>query len=161
MVITKIDCKPGSGPIVPDYCEILVDRRMVHQQTMGKVLDEMDGLTENAEVEIVVDEVTCYTGENIKNRQFFPGWLTDPDHWLVKKGRNALEIGLGKKPKIIGWEFSTDGVATAGQLDIPTIGFGPGNPALAHQPNEHISITDVTKAARGFNKLAESLTSVK
>lgn len=58
----------------------------------------------------------------------------------------------------MGWRFSTDGVATAGELGIPTVGFGPGDPSLAHQPNEHIALGDVAAAARGYCALAHRLT---
>jgi putative selenium metabolism hydrolase len=158
MVVTTIDCRPGVGPIVPDYCEIQVDRRQVPQETLEGVLNEMRELAEGAEVELLVDEVNCYTGRSLKVSQYFPGWITDPHHWLVTEGQRALAVGLGDDPDIVGWRFSTNGVATAGELEIPTIGFGPGDPALAHQPDEHISITDVSRAARGFCTLTSELT---
>jgi acetylornithine deacetylase/succinyl-diaminopimelate desuccinylase-like protein len=93
----------------------------------------------------------------MKADQYFPGWIMARDHWIVKESLNALTYGLEKKPEIIGWRFSTDGIATAGQMNIPTIGFGPGNPNLAHQPNEHISLEDVLSAANGYCALAYSL----
>jgi acetylornithine deacetylase/succinyl-diaminopimelate desuccinylase-like protein len=69
----------------------------------------------------------------------------------------ALEEGLRRRPEIIGWRFSTDGIATAGELRIPTIGFGPGDPSLAHQPDEHVALADVEMAARGYCALAHRL----
>ena len=158
MVVTTIDCRPGVGPIVPDYCEIQVDRRQVPQETLEGMLNEMRELAEGAEVELLVDEIKCYTGRSLKVSQYFPGWITDPHHWLVMDGQKALALGLGDDPDIVGWRFSTDGVATAGELGIPTIGFGPGDPTLAHQPDEYVSITDILRAARGFCSLTSELT---
>jgi acetylornithine deacetylase/succinyl-diaminopimelate desuccinylase-like protein len=66
---------------------------------------------------------------------------------------------MGKRPDVIGWRFSTDGIATAGQLGIPTVGFGPGDPTLAHQPNEHIRLDDVMAAAKGYCALSHRLAS--
>lgn len=157
MAVTAITCKPGAGPIVPDYCEIQVDRRLVPQETLDGVFSEMKGYAPGAEVELLVDELRCYTGFETRVEQYFPGWITDRDHWSVIESLEALERGLGERPEIIGWRFSTDGVATAGDLGIPTIGFGPGDPALAHQPNEHIALADVASAARGYCALAYRL----
>jgi len=159
MAVTSIACKPGAGPIVPDYCEIQVDRRLVPQETLEGVLSEMRRLVTGAAVELLVDELRCYTGYKTEVEQYFPGWITDRDHWSVVESLDALAWGLRGMPEIIGWRFSTDGVATAGDLGIPTIGFGPGDPALAHQPNEHIALADVASAARGYCALAHKLTS--
>jgi len=160
MTVTNITCKPGAGPIVPDTCEILVDRRLVPQETLDGVTEEMKSLASGAEVELVEDELTCYTGYNAKAEQYFPGWIIDRGNWAVQEGVSALEKALGARPEIIGWRFSTDGVATAGALGIPTIGFGPGDPALAHQPNEHVRLSDVISAARGYCALAYKLTAI-
>ncbi len=86
-----------------------------------------------------------------------PGWIIEEDHWAVQESLKALTDGMNGKPDIIGWRFSTDGIATAGQLGIPTIGFGPGDPSLAHQPNEYIRLDDVKAAAKGYCALAHRL----
>ncbi|MCW3979536.1 MAG: M20/M25/M40 family metallo-hydrolase, partial [Candidatus Bathyarchaeota archaeon] len=157
MAVTTIACRPGAGPIVPDYCEIQVDRRLVPQETLEGVLGEMRGLAAGAEVELLDDRMRCYTGYEEEVSQYFQGWVTERDHWSVKEGLDALEEGLGRRPEIIGWRFSTDGIATAGELGIPTIGFGPGDPSLAHQPDEHVALADVETAARGYCALAYRL----
>lgn len=159
MAVTGITCSPGSGPIVPDLCEILVDRRLVPQESLSGVLGELRALAQGAEVELVEDELTCYTGYRTKAEQYFPGWITDREHWAVEEGLRALGEALGGRPEVVGWRFSTDGVTTAGALGIPTIGFGPGDPALAHQPDEHVALSDVAAAARGYCALAYRLTS--
>jgi len=158
MAVTAIACSPGAGPIIPDLCEILVDRRLVPQETLNGVLKELRALAAGAEVKLVEDELSCYTGYHAKAEQYFPGWITDQEHRAVEESLRALEEALGKRPGVIGWRFSTDGVATAGALGIPTIGFGPGDPALAHQPDEHLALSDVVAAACGYCLLAYRLT---
>ncbi|MCB0010176.1 MAG: YgeY family selenium metabolism-linked hydrolase, partial [Anaerolineales bacterium] len=44
------------------------------------------------------------------------------------------------------WDFSTNGNYWAGKLDIPCIGFGPGNEIYAHAVNEHVPLQDVVDA---------------
>jgi putative selenium metabolism hydrolase len=157
MAVTTLRCLPGAGPIVPDHCEIEVDRRLVPQETLEGVLDEMRGLAPGAEVELLVDRLDCYTGYSTEADQYFPGWIIEEEHWAVQDSLEALKDGMSKAPEIIGWRFSTDGIATAGQLGIPTIGFGPGDPKLAHQPNEYISLDDVMASAKGYCALAYRL----
>jgi putative selenium metabolism hydrolase len=158
MAVTTITCSPGTGPIIPDRCEVQVDRRLVPQETLDGVLAEMRELAQGAEVELIEDELVCYTGYRKRVKQYFPSWITDRNHWTVQESLAALEEGMGKKPEIIGWRFSTDGVATAGTLGIPTVGFGPGDPSFAHQPNEHVALADVANAARGYCALTYKLT---
>jgi putative selenium metabolism hydrolase len=157
MAVTTLRCLPGAGPIVPDHCEIEVDRRLVPQETLEGVIKEMQSLAPGAQVELLVDELECYTGYTTKADQYFPGWIIEEDHWAVKESLEALTGGMGKEPDIIGWRFSTDGIATAGQLGIPTVGFGPGDPSLAHQPDEHISLDDVMAAVKGYCALTYRL----
>lgn len=157
LAVTGIRSRP-EGPVVPDLCEILVDRRLIPQEGLEEVLRGLRELAPEAEVELMVDEITCYTGLRRSVQQYFPGWLTRPDSGLVALCLEALEASLGYRPETSVWRFSTDGVATAGTLGIPTVGFGPGDPTLAHRPDERISITDVKAAARGFCALSSTLT---
>jgi putative selenium metabolism hydrolase len=157
IAVTEIRCQPGGGPIIPDLCEVFVDRRTIPGETLGGITEELRKVAVGAEVELVTDEFTCYTGVKARLPQYFAGWLTDRRHWLVRKSLKALGGVLGGEPGVIGWRFSTDGVATSGELGIPTVGFGSGDPALAHQPNEHVAVADVKAAARGFHALAEEL----
>ncbi|MFB0558739.1 MAG: M20/M25/M40 family metallo-hydrolase, partial [Candidatus Bathyarchaeia archaeon] len=159
MAVTSIACRPGAGPIVPDYCEIQVDRRLVPQENLDGVLEEMRELAKGGEVGLLADGLKCYTGYEEKVDQYFQGWITDREHWVVQESLKALEEVTGIRPDLIGWRFSTDGVATAGDLGIPTIGYGPGDPSLAHQPDEYIPIVDVEAAAKGYCALTYRLTS--
>ncbi len=158
MTVTEIRCTPGGGPIVPDLCDIIVDRRTIPGETLEGITEEIKRIAQGAEVELVADEFTTYTGYKANANQFFASWMTERDHWLVKESLGALKVALRDEPNVIGWRFSTNGVATAGDLGIPTVGFGPGDPALAHQPNEHITLADVMNAAKGFSALALRLT---
>lgn len=157
VAITDIRCSPGSGPIIPDLCIIRVDRRLIPSESPERVLEEVKALAQGLEAQLVEEEILCYTGYRVMVRHYFPGWITSEEHWLVKESLKTLEETLGRRPQITTWRFSTDGVATAGELGIPTVGFGPGDPSLAHQPNEHIALRDVERAALAYSVLAKRL----
>ena len=52
------------------------------------------------------------------------------------------------------WEFSTDGVYTAGVAGIPTVGFGPGEERYAHTVEEQVRLTDLAAAAAAYAAMA-------
>jgi acetylornithine deacetylase/succinyl-diaminopimelate desuccinylase-like protein len=155
--VTEISCEPGGGPIIPDKCAIVVDRRMIPSETLEGIMEDLKKIAKDGRVDLLVDEINCYTGYKTKVDQYFPGWIMDQSHWTVRKGVEAIETVLGERPDIIGWRFSTNGVATAGELGIPTIGFGPGDPSLAHQSNENINLKDVILSAECYSTLIEHI----
>jgi acetylornithine deacetylase/succinyl-diaminopimelate desuccinylase-like protein len=56
-----------------------------------------------------------------------------------------------EKPASSGvWSFSTNGVATAGHFDIPTIGFAPGKEELSHSSREELVLEDLWQATEFY-----------
>ena len=89
----------------------------------------------------------------------FPPWALPIDHPLLQAAAQSLRKTFGHRPEITRWAFSTDGVYTMGQANIPTIGFGPGLPENAHAPNEHVRLDKIHVAARAYAQLAVDLLS--
>lgn len=140
----------GQGPVIPDRCLALLDRRVVPGETEASVLADYQGI--GAEVAIEEVDLRFYTGEAVRTKLFFPAWYMDPDHHWV---RLAWE-SLGGPPFRI-WRFSTDGVESCGRRGIPTLGFGPGDERLAHQVDERVSVADLQRAAASYAKLLRTL----
>jgi acetylornithine deacetylase/succinyl-diaminopimelate desuccinylase-like protein len=65
-----------------------------------------------------------------------------------------VEDALGFVPHVGKWDFSTDGVYTAGVAGIPTIGFGPGEERYAHTVDDQIRLKDIESAAKVYAELA-------
>jgi len=142
----------GGGPVVPDRCVALLDRRIVRGETEKSVLADYQGIGAEATLEEV--ELRFYTGETARAKLFFPAWCLDPEHpWLVR----AWEA-LGSPPLRV-WRFSTDGVESCGRRGIPTVGFGPGDERLAHRPDERLSVEDLRRAASAYARLLRHILS--
>ena len=78
--------------------------------------------------------------------QFAPG-RTDPAHPLVTSIAAAHERVTGRAPAIYGGPYGSDLRLLVG-AGIPTLQYGPGDSAVAHAPNEWVSIDDVLTCTR-------------
>ncbi|HHE47483.1 MAG TPA: M20/M25/M40 family metallo-hydrolase [Candidatus Acetothermia bacterium] len=143
---------PTSGPIVPDRCTVLLDRRLVRGERPDSVLSLYKELDLGVRVEIAREELRAYTGEELEVEEFFPAWLMEPQDPWVRKARAAL----GNVPLKV-WRFSTDGVESCGRRGIPTVGYGPGDERLAHQPDECLPLADLEAAVAGYHRLIVEL----
>lgn len=159
--ITQIQSSAPSRNAVPDRCWFYVDRRLTLGESEERSLAEIQSVIMregvSATVEITEYEEVSYTGYRARMRQVFPPWALPADHPLIRRTIKSLTKTLGRRPAITSWDFSTDGVYTMGQAQIPTIGFGPGRPEDAHSPNEHVRLTDVHLAAQAYAQLAVDL----
>ena len=138
------------GPVVPDRCVVEIDRRIVVGETRDSVLAAYKGL--ELEAAIAREELRSYTGETFTVEHFYPAWYFDPGEGFVQWAWHALD-----HPPFRVWRFSTDGVVSAGIYELPTLGYGPGDEALAHQPDERVSVGDIARAAEGYKRLIKRM----
>ena len=107
-------------------------------------------------VRIREDKLKFWTGAEVIAHEFFPAWL-NTNHRLVEHMLSAVRASVNPDAREHMWSFSTDGVYSAGEAGIETVGFGPGDERLAHKPNEHISIRELDKAVQGYVELVKAL----
>jgi putative selenium metabolism hydrolase len=161
IAVTEINSTSASRNAVPEGCTLYVDRRLTAGETEAKALAELRRAVgrEGLECSIQVADWTArsYTGLPLAARQVFPCWVTSQDAPLVGVVARAVEETLGFVPQLGRWDFSTDGVHTAGVAGIPTVGFGPGEERYAHAADERVRVQDLEAAARVYADLAVRL----
>ena len=153
----KSDPYPGAS-VVPDYCRVTYDRRLLKGETPESVLkplkEKAAALTAEdpaMKIHVSLAEAAemCYTGNEISGERFFPAWYYDQEEPFVKKALQGLR-SAGLAPEITTYSFCTNGSHYAGEAEIPTIGFGPSRENLAHTVDEYIEISQLEGACLGY-----------
>ena len=96
-----------------------------------------------------------WTGMDVEYHPFHLPWQIDLDHDLTKTCFKAFNTAFGSDPKLDYWDFSTNAVTTTA-MDIPTIGFGPGEHKLAHMVNESCPLNQMIDACEFYTTLIDT-----
>lgn len=159
VTVTQIFFKSPSQCAVPDECTIQLDRRLTVGETMDTAVAEIKALkgAEDAIVEVLTYAQPSYTGLVYPTEKYYPTWVTDEDHVLVRSAVNTYKEMFNKEPKIDKWTFSTNGVSIMGRFGIPTIGFGPANEVHAHSPHDQLPVQDLVEACKFYAAFPKNL----
>lgn len=123
--------------IVPDLCEIQVERRLMPDENAASAWSEIEkALADDPEIDFEVEAVA--------KRKELPPLETPEDHPIVAAARRACEKALGAA-RVSGAPYATDGTMYA-QIGIPCIVLGPGDSAQAHTIGEYVEIEQLEKA---------------
>ncbi|MEO0223757.1 MAG: M20/M25/M40 family metallo-hydrolase, partial [candidate division WOR-3 bacterium] len=112
------------------------------------------GKTEKSIKNFLLKNVKEKNYELIPQHKFFKAWILDKRDNLLKVAKEIYKICFNKEAKPLLWQFCTNGSITMAEYKIPTIGFGPGSPFLAHQDNEYIKISDILQAIKFYTLVA-------
>lgn len=156
ITVTQVITQSPSLCAVPDYARLHLDRRLTTGETKESAVAEIKEIIKgmNARVEILAYPVKTYTGIEFEINQYFPTWQLSEEDEVVQKGIKIFSDLFGRKPGVDKWDFSTNGIMTCGIYGIPTIGFGPGDEALAHAPDEKVPINDLVSATAFYAAFA-------
>jgi acetylornithine deacetylase/succinyl-diaminopimelate desuccinylase-like protein len=144
-----------------------LDRRLLVNETRESVLSpilsvikklESEDEKFKAEAKFSEGEEKCYTGSVIEAERFFPGWVYDEKEKFVDEVYQQL-LAINPLTQLSHYSFCTNGSHFAGELNIPTIGYGPSAENLAHIDNEYIEIEQLTRVTEGYIAIMRTLTS--
>ncbi len=126
--------------LVPDRCEIEIDRRLLPDEDLEQVLNHYQSMVEKVAYELPDFKATMH-----------PPMLTDlpldtnPNSHAVKVMKQTL-IQHGQSDDLAGVPFCSD-ASKFGAMQIPSIIFGPGSIDRAHSANEYVECDQVEMAA--------------
>jgi succinyl-diaminopimelate desuccinylase len=113
-----------AGNVVPDECTITVNFRFAPDRSADDAVAHVREVFDGYDVEVV---------------DLAPAARPGLDAPLAQ----ALVAATGTEPRAkLGW---TD-VARFGELGIPAVNFGPGDPNVAHKPEECVAVEKIAAA---------------
>ena len=129
--------------VVPDRCAIFVDRRLIPGEDPVATTTEIREIAEAAIAGVPGIEVQVIPAEDR-----FAATMSDPNGTLAR-AMLAANAFLGLSTELTGFSMASDGrhFAAAG---YPTIIYGPGDPRLAHIPDEWVGVDEVLEATRAY-----------
>jgi acetylornithine deacetylase/succinyl-diaminopimelate desuccinylase family protein len=127
--------------VVPESCEIEVDRRMLPGEKKEEVLGEIKEMLDSLQSQ---DPFFQYRMEEI---DFAEPSEVDPDEEIVKIGVEAIENVTGRKPSLRGFSGFTDSRFYVNRCHIPTLIFGPGGVDQSHTMDESVEVDALVQAA--------------
>jgi acetylornithine deacetylase/succinyl-diaminopimelate desuccinylase-like protein len=128
--------------IVPDRCEIEVDRRMLPGEKKEEVLEKMKETLDSLQSQ---DPFFRYRMEEI---DFAEPCEVNPEEEIVKTAVDAIQEVTGKKPPLRAFSGFTDSRFYVNQCHIPTLIFGPGEVDQSHTTDESVEVEALVQAAR-------------
>ena len=120
--------------VVPDYCEIEIDRRILPDEDFDVALEELKAIA----VKAGASEVEFLTGT--------AGFRASKDGTGVKAFSEAIRAVTGKPPERLNVVGASDARYFA-RDGIEVLVTGPGDGADSHKPNEFVALDELVDAA--------------
>ncbi|MBM4350329.1 MAG: M20 family metallopeptidase, partial [Deltaproteobacteria bacterium] len=140
--------------VVPDRCEIEVDRRLLPDEKKEEILREIKLAIESIQAR---DPLLNYQIEEIDYAE--PSEIS-PDEDIVRIGLEAGREVRGERPNVRGFSGFTDARFYINQFHIPTLIFGPGGTDQSHTTNESVEVDNLIQAARIYARIIVRFLSV-
>jgi acetylornithine deacetylase/succinyl-diaminopimelate desuccinylase-like protein len=136
--------------IVPESCEIEVDRRLIPGEDALQVMQQFQER---------LSATVAGLGVNYSFRELLYDWPlnTDPEASIAQSARQVaarLDLDAG----IHGVPYGSDASKLQHYRNIPAIVYGPGSIAQAHSAQEFVPVREVELAAEFYTELTRSFT---
>jgi acetylornithine deacetylase/succinyl-diaminopimelate desuccinylase family protein len=134
--------------VVPDFCEIEIDRRLIPGEEPKQALE--------AARAFLNDRLGTLDGI-----EFGQPWVNMPalapnlGEW-VGPLKEAVKSVIGREPEVMGVPYGTD-AGPLGTSGLQCVVFGPGDIAQAHTKDEWVQLDEVRQAAEAYFQIACAL----
>ncbi|MDI7260943.1 MAG: M20 family metallopeptidase, partial [Thermodesulfobacteriota bacterium] len=128
--------------LVPDRCEIEVDRRLLPGEKKEEVLKEIKEAFDSLRSQ---DPLLQYRIEEI---DYAEPSETHPEQEIIRMALEAGQEVRGERPKVRGFSGFTDGRFYVNQFHIPTLILGPGGTDQSHTTDESVEVEALIQAAQ-------------
>jgi acetylornithine deacetylase/succinyl-diaminopimelate desuccinylase-like protein len=134
--------------VVPDWCEVEVDRRVIPGEVVSDCLQR------------VASALRARLG-TLDGVEFLPPWVNMPslsppsagsNDWVARVG-GAVAAATGRTPEVTGVPYGTD-AGPLGASGLPCLVFGPGDIAQAHTKDEWVELDQVRAAVDAYYQIA-------
>ena len=132
--------------IIPDRCEIVIDRRIVYYEKMSNVEEEFTGLLKKMEDD---DQTFTY---GIETTTTLDAWKAKDGSMLLSYGNQAYQKCFHRQPEMADLGATCEAALFAAK-GVDTFVFGPGHIEQAHSKDEHVEIDQLVKAAEYYHML--------
>lgn len=155
LVVTTFRTEPFTTSSVPEGAVADVTVRLAAGENFESVVSRLKQRPgwPDVEIERIVYHGPSYTGKVADWPSMHLAWETPRSHPFVALLRAAAEAVRGRMPADKIWPFSTDGVLSAGEEGIPTLGYGPGREDACHIVDEWVSEVDLGDALAVYSLL--------
>ncbi len=117
-----------AGNVVPDAAELDVNFRFAPDRSVAQATDHVRAVFDGLELDVAVTDSAAGA---------LPGLF-------APAAAELIEAAGGEVRAKYGW---TD-VSRFAALGIPAVNYGPGDPNLAHKPEENVPVAQITEVAR-------------
>ena len=133
--------------IVPDLCELLIDRRLMPNETGERARAVLEEL-------ITAEHTLDGCSTSVEQLMEMPGFETAPDHPLTVDTVEAL-AAEGFDSSVEAWTAACEGGFVHQHHGCPVVIMGPGDIRnQAHQSDEHVLIEHLELAAKAYARIA-------
>jgi len=149
MIVSSISSLPiDECYAIPSLCKSLLVRQYFKGENPENIRNELLELLKKNGYKDQEVEIT------IKNH--FAPMEIDPDQEIIKIIQATKDFVMKKEAKISQWN---SGISISNLLDIdmPVVGFGPGDEKYAHTSIEHIPVEHIRAAIKFFTVLGEKI----
>lgn len=136
--------------VVPDSCVLTVDIRTVPGMEHAAVIRDIQAMCKRTEVTMPG------LGTSVRVINDRAPVETKADDPFVRMAQKVIREQRGYDAVPGGVSFYTDAAIFLPETDLPAILYGPGDPTLAHQPNEFVPVEALTEAAHFYAGMIEA-----